>query len=67
VVLDDFDARRFAWRVGLKPVGTLGLLLAARLRSEIPSLRAEVRQLQAAGFYVSEQLVAAALKDAGEA
>jgi uncharacterized protein len=30
VVMDDLDARRFARRVGLAPIGTLGLLLAAR-------------------------------------
>lgn len=45
VVLDDLDARRYARRVGLEPVGTLGLLLAARLRGEIHSLGAEIVRL----------------------
>jgi len=30
VVLDDLDARRFARRSGLLPIGTLGLILAAK-------------------------------------
>ncbi|HEX7183193.1 MAG TPA: DUF3368 domain-containing protein, partial [Thermoanaerobaculia bacterium] len=34
LVMDDLDARRFARRVGLSLVGTLGLLLAVRLRGE---------------------------------
>ncbi len=67
VLLDDLDARRFARRAGLRPIGTLGLLLAARLRGEIPSLRAEVDGLRRAGFRVSAALVEAALKEAGEA
>jgi len=66
VVMDDLDARRFAQRVGLAPVGTLGLLLAARLRGEIPSLRAEILHLRDVGFYVSEPLVRAVLEAAGE-
>lgn len=66
VVLDDLDARRFARRVGLRPIGTLGLLLGARLRNELPSLRAEILRLEEAGFYAGEALVAAVLKAAGE-
>jgi len=66
VVMDDLDARRFARRVGLAPIGTLGLLLAARLRGEIPSLRTEILRLRDVGFYVSEALVRAALEAAGE-
>jgi predicted nucleic acid-binding protein len=66
VVMDDLDARRFARRVDLQPIGTLGLLLAARLRGEIPSLRSDIRRLEAAGFYASEALVAAVLEAAGE-
>jgi predicted nucleic acid-binding protein len=47
-------------------VGTLGLLLSARLRGEIPSLHAEIDRLRAAGFRMSEHLVTAALEASGE-
>lgn len=66
VVLDDLDARRFAHRVGLSPVGTLGLLLAAKLRGELPSLQAEIERLRQAGFRLSPALSQALLREAGE-
>jgi uncharacterized protein len=66
VVLDDLDARRFAHRVGAAPVGTLGLLLASKLRGDLPSLRSEIDRLQRAGFRVSPALSQALLREAGE-
>jgi predicted nucleic acid-binding protein len=66
VVMDDLDARRFARRVGLDLIGTVGLLLAARLRGEIPSLGEEIERLQALGFRVASSLVQAVLQEAGE-
>jgi uncharacterized protein len=35
LVMDDQDARRFAGRCGLKTIGTLGILLAAKQRGAI--------------------------------
>jgi len=66
IVLDDLDARRLADRLGLKLVGTLGLLLASKLRGEIPSLRAEIDRLRNEGFRASPALVEAILRSAGE-
>lgn len=66
VVLDDQDARRYARRLGLKPIGTLGLLLAARRKGLIPSLRAEIQRLRELGFRATEELVARILEEAGE-
>lgn len=66
VLLDDLVARRFARRVGLSPVGTLGILLAACLRGEIPSIREEIERLQEHGFWISDALNDEILKAAGE-
>lgn len=66
VVIDDLDARRFAHRVGLSVIGTMGLLLAARLRGENPSVKAEIERLRQLGFWTSEALVEAILQAAGE-
>lgn len=66
VILDDLGARQFARRVGLAPLGTLGLLLAAKLRGEIEALRDEIEKLRQSRFRVSEALVRAVLESAGE-
>ncbi len=66
VVIDDLDARRFARRAGFKIVGTLGLLLVARLHGDIPSVRAEIERLELLGFRAAPLLVQAILREAGE-
>lgn len=66
IVLDDLDARRLADRLGLKVVGTLGLLLTAKLRGEIPSLRAEIDRLRRGGFRAAPALIEEILRSAGE-
>lgn len=66
VVMDDLDARRFARRVGLELIGTLGLLLAARLDGRIASLQREIENLEGAGFRVAPELVERLLTEAGE-
>ncbi|HEY3567256.1 MAG TPA: DUF3368 domain-containing protein [Thermoanaerobaculia bacterium] len=67
VVMDDLDGRRFARRLDLEPIGTLGLLLAAKLRGELGSLREEIERLEREGFRVSPALAEAVLREAGEA
>jgi predicted nucleic acid-binding protein len=66
VVMDDLDGRRLARRLGLEPVGTLGLLLVAKLRGELGSLREEIERLEREGFRVSPALIEAVLRTAGE-
>lgn len=66
VVLDDLAARRFARRLGLEPVGTVGLLLAGKKRGLVSTLRSELDRLQAMGFWISTRLREDVLKEAGE-
>jgi predicted nucleic acid-binding protein len=66
LVMDDQDARRFADRCGLRTVGTLGILLAAKQSGKIPSLRFEIERLQAIGFRVNPRLLTVVLQRAGE-
>jgi len=66
LVLDDLDARRFARRLGLDLIGTMGLLLAARLRGEISSVREETERLEDFGFRVAPLLMEAILREAEE-
>lgn len=66
LVMDDQDARRFADRCGLKIIGTLGILLAAKQRGAIASMRDEINALVSLGFRVNPRLVAAVLQRARE-
>lgn len=66
VLMDDLDGRRLARRIGLTPVGTLGVLLGARQTGRVPSLRAEIEKLLRAGFRAHEDLIAGVLREAGE-
>ncbi len=65
-VMDDLAGRRYARQLGLPLVGTLGLLLAARLRGELRSLKSEIERLHAAGFYAGDALIQKILQAAGE-
>jgi uncharacterized protein len=66
LVMDDQDARRFANRCGLRVIGILGILLAAKQRRAIASLRAEIDALVSLGFRANPRLVSAVLQSAGE-
>jgi predicted nucleic acid-binding protein len=66
IVMDDLDGRRLARRLGLEPIGTLGLLLGAKLRGELGSLREEIERLEREGFRASHSIVEAVLREAGE-
>ena len=66
VVLDDLDARSFACRSGLQPIGTLGLLLAAKRAEIIRTVFPEIDALGKAGFHASAALLARILTEAGE-
>jgi predicted nucleic acid-binding protein len=66
IVLDDLDARRFARRSGLQPIGTMGLLLVAKKQGIISAVTPEVEAIKKAGFHASEASVMRILAEAGE-
>ena len=66
VLLDDQDARRSARLYGLQPMGTLGLLLEAKLQGFLPALRPEIERLTQTNFYFSSALIQEVLQAAGE-
>ncbi|MEN3002692.1 MAG: DUF3368 domain-containing protein [Armatimonadota bacterium] len=53
-------------RVWLKPIGTLGILLAAKWAGAIDFVSEYIDALRAAGMYLSEPLVRRVLAKAGE-
>lgn len=66
ILLDDLPARGVAQIAGLSVIGTLGVLLAAKRAGLIQQLRPELDNLLRTSFFLSPQLYARLLRDAGE-
>jgi predicted nucleic acid-binding protein len=67
VIIDEKLGRQYAKHFGLKLTGTVGVLLAAKDKGLIPAVGPLLKQLQENQRWISENLIAAALKIAGEA
>lgn len=68
VLLDEKEARQVARRLGMRVLGTVGLLIWARQQELIPSLREELQALQEqGGFWLGRETYLAALREGGEA
>lgn len=66
VVLDDQQGRRVARERGLAVTGTIGILLEARERGLISSLRGELDRLIEAGLWINEVFYHRILQEFGE-
>jgi predicted nucleic acid-binding protein len=66
VVIDDRAASRFAARAGVRVVGTLGVIAAARRRGLVEAARPLLGRLLALGFHARRDLVDGLLADLGE-
>ena len=56
LILDDLQARIVATGMGLRITGTLGVLLAAKRQNIISDLAKVIKDLQTAGFHISQAL-----------
>lgn len=66
VILDDLPARRLALQLGLRVIGTAGVLLLAKQRGLLPALRPLLDALKASGFRLRKDVHAEVLNAAGE-
>ena len=67
VLLDERDARRAAMRMGLKVLGTVGILIGGKQTGKLVSLREQLDALRFQGkFRISQQLCDRVLREAGE-
>ena len=66
LLMDELAGRRVAISLGLKALGTLGILLQAKRRNLISAVKPLVEQLLAFGFHADEELVVWVLQSAGE-
>jgi len=66
VLLDDAQARRVAERLGVRRIGTLGILRRAKKAGLIGEVKAYIEQLCIHGIYIRPSLIDAVLYDVGE-
>jgi len=66
LILDEQPARRLAISLGLRVIGTVGLLLAAKERGLLTRIRPELDGLLEARFFMDTELYERAISQAGE-
>lgn len=66
VLIDERLGRQVAAALGLRVIGTVGVLVIARRRSLIPSLKLLLEELNTSGYHLSGALTREALRQAGE-
>jgi predicted nucleic acid-binding protein len=60
-VVDDLAARKCALALGLQPIGTLGVVVAAHRRGYIRDLRQTLLDLRTSGMWLSDAVIERAL------
>jgi len=65
-VMDDREARRCAMSLKCRFIGTLGIIVLAKKRGIIQSVRASLRRLHDTGFWLSDTLLEEICRRAGE-
>ncbi len=66
VLMDEKKGRRKLKQMGVRKIGTLGILLKAKQLGLLPVIRPEVEKLCRQGFRLSQTVIDIALKQAGE-
>ena len=66
ILLDDWKARQFANKIGLKISGTLGVLIKAKNEKYIKSIKPLLAKIKTTNFRISDELKRLALENAGE-
>ena len=62
IILDDKKARSIARRLGLKIIGTIGVLVLAKKQELIGDIEAEINKLLQTSFYLSQDVIIKALE-----
>jgi predicted nucleic acid-binding protein len=66
VLMDEKKGRRKLTQMGLKKIGTAGILLKAKQVGLLPAVRPELEQLRQRGFSISQPVIDAVLQQANE-
>jgi predicted nucleic acid-binding protein len=65
-VIDDREARRCAMALHCRHMGTLGIMVLAKKRGVIPSIRRSLERLKEAGLWLSDALIDQVCRKSGE-
>jgi predicted nucleic acid-binding protein len=66
LILDDLKARKIAREMGVKVMGTAGVLLLAKKRGIVGAVKPLLSELVERGFRISPEVIEVILKAAGE-
>ena len=66
LILDEQPARRLATSLGLRVIGTVGLLMAGKERGFLTKIRPELDRLMAVRFFMDQNLYDRVIAQAGE-
>ncbi len=66
IILDDQKARKIADKLGIEITGTIGVIIKARLRGIIPSIKPFLDKIRQTDFRLSVEIERQALEEAGE-
>jgi len=66
IILDDYKARKIAENLGLEITGTIGVIIIAKKRGIINSIKPYLEKIRATNFRLSEEIEMRALKEADE-
>lgn len=65
-VLDDREARTIAQRLGIKVIGTVGVVLRLKKAGLVSEVKSHLMEIKKVGGYISDELLREALRSAGE-
>lgn len=66
VILDDYKARKVAQSLQISLTGTVGILIKAKLKGFIPSIKPYFEKIRQTNFRISPAIELQALQEAGE-
>jgi predicted nucleic acid-binding protein len=66
VILDDLKARKVARNLGLKITGTIGVIVNAKLKGTIPSVKEILDKIIKTDFRINAKIINEAISAAGE-
>ena len=66
VILNDYKARKIAQQLGIIYTGTIGVIIKAKLKEIIPSIKPLLEKIKQTDFRLSSEIELLALKEAKE-